>query len=263
MKKLERNSKTEYIELGKMCVSELAQRQEKTYRVDKLVNDFDPDRLGHPVVNLRDNRYWIMDGQHRIAALKRWNGPGWENIHIECQVFTGLSEAQEAELFLRLNNVLGVRLIDKFKKAVVAQRTLECGIEATLASEKLTVSESGSPGSIKAVAALLKVTQRADLKTLAKTLRIARDSYGDPGLEGMVIDGLGHLCQRYDGVLNEAKAKQRLSSARGGVKGLINRAEAIHLRTGNPRAICVAAAAVDIINSGKGGKKLPGWWKTS
>ena len=25
---------------------------------------------------------------------------------------------------------------------------------------------------------------------------------------------------------------------------------------------CVAAAAVDVINRGKGGKKLPSWWKT-
>lgn len=28
------------------------------------------------------------------------------------------------------------------------------------------------------------------------------------------------------------------------------------------RGHCVAAAAVDVINSGRGGNKLPSWWKT-
>jgi hypothetical protein len=52
-----------------------------------------------------------------------------------------------------------------------------------------------------------------------------------------------------------------LSSAHGGVKGLLNAAENLRNMTGNPKAHCVAAAAVNIVNRGRGGKKLPDWWK--
>lgn len=48
-----------------------------------------------------------------------------------------------------------------------------------------------------------------------------------------------------------------------GVNGLLGRAEKVRHATGNPKAHCVAAAAVDIINAGKqGGSRLPSWWKT-
>jgi len=33
-------------------------------------------------------------------------------------------------------------------------------------------------------------------------------------------------------------------------------------QTGNPKGHCVAAAAVDIYNGGRGGRKLPSWWRT-
>jgi hypothetical protein len=46
----------------------------------------------------------------------------------------------------------------------------------------------------------------------------------------------------------------------GGVNGLLGRAEQIRRQTGNPKNHCVAAAAVEAINRGRGGKKLPSWW---
>lgn len=261
MARIERKSKIEYVALGEMYVSELGQRELREYRVDSLVSDFDPDRLGHPVLNYRGDRYYIMDGQHRIAALRKWNGPGWEKVTIECQVFQNLTDAEEAEMFLRLNDVLSVSVFDKFAKAVTAGRLTENAIKKAVEAQGLTVSKHKTPGSIGAVGSLLKVYKRSNAQTLGRALRIIRDAYGDAGLEGSVVDGIGHLCQRYNGLLDEQAAKKKLGDARGGVKGLLNRSTEIHLRTGNSRPLCIAAAAVDIINSGSGGKKLPSWWK--
>lgn len=63
------------------------------------------------------------------------------------------------------------------------------------------------------------------------------------------------------GDLDDARLVQRLASAHGGVNGLLGKAETLRKSTGNVRAHCVAAAAVEINNSGRGGKKLPSWWK--
>jgi hypothetical protein len=76
-----------------------------------------------------------------------------------------------------------------------------------------------------------------------------------------VIDGIGLLCQRYDGDLSEQHAIERLSSAHGGVSGLISRAGQLRQSTGSAPAQCVAAAAVEVINRGSGRRKLPGWWR--
>lgn len=53
----------------------------------------------------------------------------------------------------------------------------------------------------------------------------------------------------------------KLAKAHGGVAGLTNKAEVLRRSTGNQKAHCVAAAAVEIINAGRGGHKLPAWWK--
>lgn len=76
--------------------------------------------------------------------------------------------------------------------------------------------------------------------------------------------GVALVCERYDGQLADDRAVTGLAAGRGGVNGLLNRAENLRLQTGNGKAHCVAAAVVSQINSGAGGgKKLTSWWKAT
>jgi hypothetical protein len=50
------------------------------------------------------------------------------------------------------------------------------------------------------------------------------------------------------------------------VHGLLGKARVLHKQTGNSHAQCVAAAAVEIINTatrGTGARRLPSWWKAN
>lgn len=249
------------VPLGKTMVLEIAQRRRDPAWVEHLLSEFDLDQIGFPIVSQRDGKFWIIDGQHRIEALKRFLGDGWERQIIQCKTYSGLSAQQEAELFLRYNDVRQVRTFDKFMVGVTAERHDEVAIKRIVEAQGLHISASkNQSGGISAVGVLKRLHSRSDEATLAKTLRIVRDAYGDTGLEAVVIDGIGHLCKRYNGALDEQVAKNKLGAARGGVKGLVNRAAELKLRTGNSMPICVAAAAVDIINSGRGGAKLASWW---
>lgn len=261
MAKIKQPSTRKWIALGDIQVSERAQREFREYRVNSLVANFDPALIGHPSVSFRGGHYFNVDGQHRVAALIAWLGEGWQSQTIECNVYEGLSEAQEADLFLSLNDTLHVGIHDKFSVAVVAGRKVECEVKRTVESEGLVIARGKTPGSISAVGTLLKIFKRSNSANLARTLRIARDAYGDAGMDSYTLDGLAHLCQRYNGALKEAYAVEKLASARGGVKGLSNRAQQLKLKTGNSMPICVAAAAVDIINAGRRKKMLPSWWK--
>lgn len=261
-KRVEQHGLIEWIRLGNMAIPPHAQRELKPAKVDSILADFDLDVFGVITVSERRGIYYVLDGQHRVEAIKRWEGEGWEDLRVECRVYRGLTEAEEAHKFDRLNDAMPVGTFDKFRIRVNAGREVETSIQKIVQREGLRISKDVIPGAIGAVGTLRKVYVRAGEKALSKSLRIIRDGFGDAGFEAAIIDGLGHMCQRYDGLIDEKLAVERLGEMRGGVKGLLNKAATLHERVGGLRAHCVAAAAVDVINSKKGGKKLPSWWKT-
>jgi hypothetical protein len=241
-----------------MRVSPLAQRELNQARVDHLVANFNVEEIGTPTVNRRGGSLFIIDGQHRIQAMRDMN---WGDQQIQCWVYEGLSEEEEAEKFLQLNDTLTVNAFAKFRVGVRAGREDECAIDTIVQKAGLCVSQDKVAGAISAVGTLRRVYTRSDGPTLARTLGVIRDAYGDSGLEAAVIDGIGLLCQRYNGELDVPVAVERLGKVHGGVNGLLGDAEKLRLSTGNQKGHCVAAAAVNIINRGRGGRKLPSWWR--
>lgn len=257
--RVEREARLRWVPIPQMRTSPLAQRDLNPSRVDKLAADFDLEQLGTPTVNERDGGFYLIDGQHRIEALKQM---GWGDQQIQCWTYKGLTETEEAEKFLKLNDVLSVNAFAKFKVGVQAGRPEETDIDRIVRAQGLRISRDKGDGAISAVSTLRRVYRRAGPAVLARTLRIIRDSYGDAGLEASVIDGIAMLCHRYNGDLDDVRAVTRLAAAHGSVHGLLGNAENLRKQTGNPKAHCVAAAAVELVNRGRGGRKLTSWWKT-
>jgi hypothetical protein len=249
--------------MADLRVNPMAQRELKPARVDRLAADFDPEQFGSPTVNHRGDAYYVIDGQHRIEAYKLWLGEGkWEDQQIQCWCYEGLAEHEEADVFLKLNDTLAVNAMSKFRVGVQAGRHDESDVDRIVRAQGLRVSFDRSEGAISAVGTLMRIYRRSDPATLARTLRIVRDAYGDPGLDAAVIDGIGLLCHRYsNGDMDDQLLVKRLSSALGGMNGLLNKAAKLRKETNNARGYCVAAAAVEINNAGRGGKKLQSWWR--
>lgn len=219
------------------------------------------EKLGTPVLSHSGDCYWIVDGQHRIEAVKLWLGDT-KGQRLDCVVYEGLTEEQEAELFLGLNRVRSVRAFDKFKIALTASRSDETAIDRIVRGAGLAVSENGGSGSVSCVVTLARVYRRSGDDGLAQTIRIAHESFGDAGLDSDIIDGLGLLVSRYDGQIEPRRAIAALSAARNGVSALRSRAAHLSKQTGTQRSQCIAAAAVEFYNRVKGGKKLTSWWKS-
>jgi ParB-like nuclease domain len=256
-KRVERDARLRWVPITETKSSPMAQRDLKQSRIDALAANFDLEQLGTPTVNHRDGFWYIIDGQHRIAALKEI---GYGDQQVQCWAYEGLTEKEEAEKFLKLNDYLAVNAFAKFRIGVRAERTEETDIDRIVQAQGLHISQNKGEGAISAVATLRKVYRRSPA-TLARTLRLVRDSYGDAGLEGPVIEGVGLLCHRYNGDLDDERTVKALSTALGGVNGLLGKAEVLRKQTHQARSHCVAAAAVELINQGRGGKKLPSWWK--
>lgn len=257
--KLERTARLRWVPLDQIKVNPAAQRDLKQTRVDHLVASLDLDQIGNPVLNERNGSFYCIDGQHRIEALRQF---GFTSETVQCWVHVGLTEAEEAERFLQINDTLTVEGHAKFRTAVHAGRPDECEINRVVLANGCVVSKDSLPGAIAAIGTVRRIFNRSGSAVLGRTIRIANNAYGDVGLDAAVLDGLGLLCQRYNGDLNDDEATDRLSKVAGGAQGLLGAAEKLRRSTGERRGVCVAAAAVDIINRGKGGKKLPGWWKS-
>lgn len=269
VERVERHARRDWVRLGDVQVNPVVQREFVPAKADRIASDFDPEHFGTPVVNLRDGRAWMIDGQHRAAALKIWLGEGWQDQKFEAEVYEGLTEAEEAETFLRRNDTMAVNAYNKFRIGVVAGREDEQTIAGIVLREGLTISrDKDAEGRIIAVGTLLRVYRRAGGDVLARTLAIIRDAYGSAGLEASVISGMSMVVHRYDRLDDQELAK-RLARAHGGVSGMLGKAERSRKETGNPKHFCVAGSIVDTFNSlaaeskGGNGQRLMSWWKAT
>lgn len=255
--KATRGAHLEWVPLASIHLNATAQREFSEPWALTILNAFDIDKLQYPTVNFRDGVYYIVDGQHSVWAYKMWLG-GWEDQKVQCMVHNGLTEAQEAELFLSLNNKKNVSVFDKFRVGVNAGRPEECDIDRIVRANQCVITRNRSAsGAISAVGALRAIYRDNGAEILGATIRIIRDAYGDAGYEAPILRGLAVVLNRFPS-LDRVRLQLSLHDAHAGSKGLLNSAAQIRKSIGGTQIDAVAAAIVKIYNRSKG-SKLPTW----
>lgn len=259
-KRVNRVSHLRWVPIPEMRVSPSSQREFKQAHAEEYAANFDLEGFGFPVVNYRDGHWYIVDGQHRVAALRLI---GWGDQQIQCEAYEGLTETEEAELFLKRNKRRNIIAFDTFRVGVNAGRQTECDIDRIVRAQGLKISKDDSDGSVSAVASLRRVYDLGGPPVLSRTLKIIRDSYGGhrASFRQELITGIGYVCQRYNGALDDETLSERLSKLPGGALGLVGKAAVTKKQLGKPMAHCVAGAVVDTYNAGRNGKRLESWWK--
>ncbi len=71
-------------------------------KVNKIKRNYHEDMVQPAIVSFRDGKYWIIDGQHRSQARYELNNCD-PNTMILCDVRTGKTYEEEADLYIRLN----------------------------------------------------------------------------------------------------------------------------------------------------------------
>ena len=253
----------EWVPLRRLIPSPVAQRPYHAGRAAELADRFDLEKMGYPVVSHREDRYFVVDGQTRIGALRLF-GFGPEDT-VQCEVYTGLSEREECELFLGRNDAKTVAAFDRFQVAVAAGRPVEVTVDAVVRHLGLSIGRRGNGPvreAITCVTSLLVVHERIGPDGLAATVRVLRDSFHLPAFEAAVVEGIGLVVQRYGAALDEAHLTRVLRELPGGLGAFMTAVEMTRTRLGQPRARCVAATAVDLYNRARPGRKgrLAPWW---
>lgn len=74
------------------------QRNINTTFVQKIVSEFDPNKVDPVHVSYRDGKYYIIDGQHTVAALEIANGN--KPVDVICIVHKGMTYTDEANYYV-------------------------------------------------------------------------------------------------------------------------------------------------------------------
>jgi hypothetical protein len=124
--------------------------------VKSLTQDFSPSLFGLGSASCReDGRYYNLDSQHRCEAAKL---AGYGEHEFLFQVWRGLSIAEEADLYTKLNSKrVRDTAINAFLVGVEAHYPTNTGVMRILDSCGLRVGATRADGCISAVDALIRI----------------------------------------------------------------------------------------------------------
>lgn len=244
-----------------------AQRELKNGWIDKHIDAFDVEKLGYPLVNRRaDGHLYIIDGQNRVELVRR---VGWGDQMVQVEYFDGLTQAEEAALFLARNDRTAVGAYDKFRVRVTAGEPVASDIDRIVRAQGLAISKLPEDGHIAAVGALEKVYRGAGLaslkegpRELARTLNALVKSWGPAAstFNGKLIEGMGLVCIRYGTAVDVERLATKLGSVSGGAPGILGRGKSLKELRGRTLDHCVASIIVDVYNQGGRSGRLDDWW---
>lgn len=240
----------------------VAQREFSRTRGEYIAANFNPAKFGHPVVNRADGVNLVIDGQHRVYALKQQPDSTGGTI-VACECFDDLTQQQMADIFLGRNDTRAVSPFPRFLVGVSARYARESAVMQIVTEAKLRVSKDGNPGSVSCVGALLRVYDRCGADVLLRVLCALRDAYeaAPNAFDTSVVDGFARVLVRYPDLKSEDLVAA-LSKPRIGVYALFHLAAEYRERLGRSRPQCLAAAIVDVYNRDRVRKsRLRGWWR--
>lgn len=112
------------------------QRPVKPSDVNDLIKRWDPTYLTPIEVSYRDGSYNVINGQHRIEAMRKMNGG--VDVIVPCLIYTGLSYEQEAAMYYLLDKSTG-----HLKLASSIKALLESGTDPAIIDIKQRIERAG------------------------------------------------------------------------------------------------------------------------
>lgn len=167
------------------------QREVKAAKVKKIVKNFMPDIVGIGLVSFRKGKYWCLDAQHRVRAMKEL---GYKEIW--CQVLTGLTYEEECLRFTILNTGRTQLTANQVFHSRVEGRDPEAlALVSAFAKYRYTYNknEGGkSENCIGAVSKFVKMQKMYGIEMVERVLCILRNAwFGDKtSLSSAIITGV-------------------------------------------------------------------------
>jgi len=199
----------------KVCpFSQRALRSSK--HADYIANNYNPNLFDPLIVSYRNGSYYVIDGQHRLHAVKKRFG---NNYIVECRVIKDLSLEDEAELFVKLNSCSKpLQYADKAKGLyysgdktmtdlveICKKNGIELGINDNARANK--------DGRITAVKALVDTYEKLGSKATERVVRLLNDTWDGKadGFKNEMIKSVATIISLYGEEVSDRLFIRKLS----------------------------------------------------
>lgn len=210
-------------------------------RIETMAANYDPELIGVLEVSARpDDRYALIDGQHRWALLRDLADEGTDPT-VPCHIHRGLSVDDEAGLFYDID--AGRRRLtgrDRWVSRRGAGDPVVRDIEGLLAKHNLVTGDATRNGVVRSTLACEQIVSLGGLPLLDRTLDVVLRAFGDDyeALTAAILDGVSEVIGVYPEVdhdhlvraLGHLAARQwaaRARARRETTKGTLRRLMAI------------------------------------
>lgn len=224
----------------------------------EIAEEFDPDQFGElsimPVPG-PSTKYWVFDGQHRLAAAAVALGDGQQ---LPCRLYDqGLSLQEAAQFFLGLNNQKNKTPIDKWFQRINARHSKVLRIMELLGERDLRVVNTKANGVVRAVTALEYVYEQGGEEGLARTLDLLLGAYArdQEAFESNMIRGFWFFVKAYGSQVDYSHMERILEKTTGPGR-LLGQARDIAKLTGISIMRAVAEHMRGIYNKKRTTRKL-------
>lgn len=193
------------------------QRSVEKKDVRKLVREWDPRKLTPVIVSARDGKFNVVDGQHRIEAMRRM--AKGKDVTIPCLIYTGMTYEDEAALYAQL---------DQGRKRLTLPQSLNAMVEAGTDAEIMEVERlvdetgfvwalakrTGKPFEIEATRALISAYRLLGVAGFSRLLALMAGTWrGAPNsLKASMLSGMALFLKTYEVELNDHTFIRRLST---------------------------------------------------
>lgn len=219
----------ESLPADQLTVDPHVQRKLNETRVAKLAANFHEAALGVFIVSARaanpipgsgqpeapGTRYVVLDGQTRLAALRKFTGTEHTKMPVMCQVFHGLTRAEEAEIFIEHNDRGAVRKIDLFRLALVAGHRWAVQLNDLVVKHGFEANPDASPERrFTAISTAQRIVKLPDgYAALDKAFDLINRSWGHRvnAASQESVDGLGLLFQRHGAAVDATTFARKLA----------------------------------------------------
>lgn len=194
------------IKVSNLLAHPVVQREFRKTHGDKLAKNFDWNEYDPIHVSFRNGKYWVIDGQHRLYAIRK--NSGGKDVSVLCRVFYGLTEQDEADHFLKSNLIVcnlttGDKFCVNYRMGDEAIVRMVRGAES--AGWTVDFKTHKAIGRITALRALKDCCEMLTDEQYVHMLRALKEAWGSDkdATHRLILTGLTVFYRTYWGQFNE------------------------------------------------------------
>ena len=224
------------------------QRETLDTKVNAIIRNFNAKAIGVVILSIRDNGdLYIIDGAHRIEAMKRMN---MGNLDVNAIVYFNLSLKDEADLFVLLNNNRTKPKRSALQKAA-AMAGHENAVELNSVLEKVGLAFGDKPGDgiVRAIATANKVLNRLGKESLENSLIVLMEGFGShsSSFSAELIEAISMILAKYPNA--DKKRLAKVLREMGDAQYVVAKAKnAVGNATFFVKIVTLALSIVDVYN---------------